>query len=228
MSARGGKLHLPSAEIELKELGLIKNSKGKFNVNGLKVMKQGEKKEANPFEQMPMQIDSLKLGIGKIVSKDYSSGKQPVVYVYDVNIHKDYKHITSAQQLAALIMIGSMKSAGIHTAEIYGVAMAAGVAVLPVGIAATFAGKDSALQEFASSFEKVYDACLAVLSRKGRVSEDKAAGVISGEADSAWVIVKISKKTAKTTEVVVSARKYLLPKPEIAGGVLYEIAERLK
>ncbi len=222
------RLHLVSAEIELKEMGLIKNEEGKLNVNELKVVKQGAKKEGKPSKQMPMQIDMLKLGIGKIVSKDYSSGKEPVVYVYDVNIHKNYKNITSARQLAALIMIEPMKAAGIQGAEIYGVAILAGVAVLPVGIAATFAAKDSAQQEFASSFENAYDASLAVLRQKGRVTEDRAAGVISGEVDSAQVTVKVSKKTAKTTEVVVSARKYLLPKPKIAGGVLYEIAERLK
>jgi len=220
-------LRLASAEIELKEMGLIKNEEGKLNVNELKVVKQGEKKEGRPPEQMPMQIDTLKLGIGKIVSKDYSPRKGPVVYVYDVNIHKSYKNITSVQELAVLIMIEPMKSAGIQTAEIYGVAMAAGVAVLPVGIAATFAGKDSSRQEFHSSFERVYDAGLAVLSKKGKVSEDKTSGVISGEVDSANVTVKVSKKTAGTTEVIVSARKFLLPKPEIAGGVLYELAARL-
>ncbi len=223
------RLHLVSAEIELKEMGLIKNEEGKLNVNELKVVKQGAKKEGKPSKQMPMQIDMLKLGIGKIVSKDYSSGKEPVVYVYDVNIHKNYKNITSARQLAALIMIEPMKAAGIQGAEIYGVAILAGVAVLPVGIAATFAAKDSAQQEFTSSFENAYDASLAVLRQKGRVTkEDRPGGIINGQVDSAQVTVKVSKKTAKTTEVVVSARKYLLPKPKIAGGVIYEISERLK
>lgn len=222
------KLRLASAEIELKEMGLIKNAQGQLNVNELKVMKQAERKEAKPSRQMPMQIDLLKLGIGKIVSKDYSPGKEPVVYVYDVNIHKSYKNITSVQELAALIMIEPMKAAGIQTAGIYGVAMVAGVAILPVGIAATFAGKDSVQQEFALSFEEVYGAALAVLSRKGKVTEEKAAGVIRGNVDSAWVTVKISNKIAKITKVVVSARKYLFPKPKIAGGVLYEIAEKLK
>ncbi len=222
------KLRLASAEIELKEMGLIKNAQGQLNVNELKVMKQAEEKEAKPSRQMPMHVDLLKLGIGKIVFKDYSSGKEPVVYVYDVNIHKSYKNMTSVQELAALIMIEPMKAAGIQTAGIYGVAMVAGVAILPVGIAATFAGKDSVQQEFALSFEEVYGAALAVLSRKGKVTEERAAGVIRGNVDSAWVTVKISNKTAKITKVVVSARKYLFPSPKIAGGVLYEIAEKLK
>lgn len=222
------KLHLLSAEIELKEMGLIKNAAGKLNVNELKVMKQEEKKKAKPSKQMPMQIDLLKLGIGKIVSKDYSSGKEPVVYVYDVNIHKSYKNITSVQQLAALIIMEPMKAAGIEGAQVYGVAMAAGVAVLPVGIAATFAGKDYARQEFVSSFEKAYDVSLAVLKRKGKVTEDNLAGIITGEVDGAKVTIRIKKKTVNKVEIMVSARKFMLPKPKIAGGVLYEIAEKLK
>ncbi|TAM43339.1 hypothetical protein EPN54_00445 [bacterium] len=222
------KLHLPSAEIELKEMGLIKNAQGQLNVNELKVMKRGEQKEAGPSKQMPMQIGILKLGIGKIVSKDYSSGKEPLVYVYDVNIHKTYKNITSIQELAALIMIEPMKAAGIQGAQIYGVAMAAGMAVLPVGIAATFAGKDSAQQEFTSSLENAYDASLAVLKRKGRVTENRPAGIITGGVDSANVKIQIKKKAVDKIEIIVSARKYLFPQPKIAGGVLYEIAEKLK
>jgi len=224
------RLHLPNAEIELEELGLIKNAEGKLNVNELKVMKQEAKKEvkAKPSGQMPMQIDTLKLGIGKIVSKDYSPGKEPVVYVYDVNIHKTYKNITSVQALAALILVEPMKAAGIQGAQIYGIAMAAGVAVLPVGIAATFAGKDSARQEFAASFENAYDASLAVLKRKGKVTEDRLVGLITGEVDSAKVKIQIKKKAVDQVEIIVSARKFMLPKPKIAGGVLYEIAEKLK
>ncbi|MDD4940251.1 MAG: hypothetical protein PHI60_08890, partial [Candidatus Omnitrophica bacterium] len=168
------------------------------------------------------------LGIGKIVSKDYSSGKEPVVYVYDVNIHKTYKNITSVQQLAALIIMEPMKAAGIEGAQVYGVAMAAGVAVLPVGIAATFAGKDHALQEFTTSFENAYDVSLAVLKRKGKVTGDNLAGIINGVVDGAKVTIRIKKKTVNKVEIIVSARKFMLPKPKIAGGVLYEIAEKLK
>lgn len=223
------KLHLANAEIELKEIGLEKNKDGKLNVDELKVVKQGEKKEAKPSKQMPMQIDTLKLGMGKIVIKDYAAGAEPTVKVYDVNLHKSYKNITSAQQLAALILAEPMKSAGIQGAKIYGVAMLAGVAVLPVAIVGTFVGKDSVSQDFASSIDKVYEVSLRTLKQKGKVTkEDKAAGVIGAVVDSSQVAIKINKKADNKTEVVVSARKYLFPKSEIAGGVLYDIAEKLK
>jgi len=223
------KLHLVSAEIEIREMSLEKNKEGKMNVDALKVAKQGEKKEQKPAEQMPMQIDVFKLGIGKIIVKDYRSGKEPVISAYEINIHKTYKNITSVQQLAALIMTEPMKAAGIQGAKIYGVAALAGAAILPVGIAAAFAGKDSVQQEFASGFDDVYAAALAVLQKKGKITaEDKSNGIIKAEINSAGVGLKINKKSANKTEVVASAREFLFPKPEIAGGVLYEISEKFK
>lgn len=228
-----GKLHLVSAEIELKEMGLEKNKEGQLNADSLKVVaeakKQGGGQVGKPAKQMPMQIDLLKLNIGKIVYKDYTAGPAPSVQVYDINIQKNYKNITSVQQLAALILAEPMKAAGIQGAKIYGVAMLAGVAVLPVAIAANFVAKDSAAQDFAANFDKVYETTDTVLKGMGKVTkEDKAGGVIAADVNGVSVTAKLKKKTDRQTEVVVSARKYLLPKPTVAGGVIYEIEQRLK
>ncbi|MDD5130348.1 MAG: hypothetical protein PHS66_04805 [Candidatus Omnitrophica bacterium] len=222
------KLHLVNVAIEIKEIGLERNKEGKLNVDELKVVKQGGKQGSKPAEQMPMQLDMLSLGMGRIVSKDYSAGAEPVVKVYDINIHKSYKNITSVQQLAALILAEPMKAAGIQGAAIYGVAMLTGVAVLPVAVALTFMGRDSVQQEFTVTFDNVYEEALKVLRRQGKIAnEDKARGIINAGIKSAQVNVKIIKKTVNRTQVVVSARKYLLPKPEIAGGILYEISAKL-
>ncbi|MFA5276217.1 MAG: AsmA family protein [Candidatus Omnitrophota bacterium] len=223
------KLHLLNAEIELKEMALVKNKEGKLNVDALKVVEEGKNKQNKPSEQMPLQIDMLKLGMGRIILKDYSSQGEPVVKVYDINLHKGYKNITSVQQLTALILTEPMKAAGIQGAKIYGVAMLAGVAVFPVALAATFAGKDSAAKDFAVDFDRAYNTSLAVLKRMGKVSgENKNNAAISAEVNSAQVNVKINKKANNKTEVFVSARRYLLPRPEVAAGVLYEISEKLK
>jgi hypothetical protein len=223
------RLYLVNLEVELKEIGLEKNKEGILNVDSLKVVKEGKNVPAKKGAQMPMQIDTLKLGMGRIVSRDYSGGKSPVVNVYDINIHKEYKNITSAQSLAALILAEPMKSAGIRGAKIYGAAMLAGVAVLPVAAAFTLAGRDSAAQDYAISFDEVYEKSLMILKQMGQVkSEDKAAGVISGSVNSADITLRVTKKSANNTTVTVSARKYFLPKPEIAGGILYNISEKLK
>jgi uncharacterized protein involved in outer membrane biogenesis len=225
-----GKLHLTGAEIELKEMSLEKNKEGKLNVDALlKMARQERKEEAAASRQMPMRIDTIKLGIGRIIFKDYSAGKEPVVKVYDINIHKSYKDITGARQLAALILTEPMKSAGIEGAKIYGVAMLAGIGVLPVAIAAKFTGKGSAQQEFAASFDNAYAVSLAVLKQMGRITgEDKSRGIIDADISSTQVALKINIKSGNRTEVIVSARRYFFPKPEIAAGVLYEISEKLK
>lgn len=223
------RLHLVNLEVELRELGLEKNKVGSLNVDSLRVVKEGRKGSAKKGGQMPMQIDTLKLGMGKIVSKDYSGGGEPAINVYDINIHKEYKNITSAQSLAALILAEPMKSAGIRGAKIYGAAMLAGVAVLPVAAAFTFAGKDSAEQNYAVSFDEAYEKSLAVLKQMGQVDkEDKAAGVISASVNSADVTLRVTKKSENNTLVAVSARKYFLPKPELAGGILYKVSEKLQ
>ena len=96
-------------------------------------------------------------------------------------------------------------------------------------MAATFIGRDNVEQEFLTSFDNVFEATLTVLKGTGKVTrEDKLDGVIDAEVNSAQVAVKITKKEEDKTKIVISARRYLLPKPEIAGGILYEISGKLK
>lgn len=223
------KLHLPNVEIELREMGLIKNKEGQLNVDSLKVVKAGKPEQVKSSEQMPMQIDVLKLKIGKIILKDYSASGAPLVQVYNINIDKGYKNITSAQQLVALILAEPMKAAGIQGAKIYGVSMLAGVAVLPVALAITFAGKDYAQEKLKVSFDKLYDISIELFKRIGKVdSENRVNGVIDADVGGVDVSVNLKKISSGLTEITVSARKYLLPKPEIAAGIIYQISEELK
>ncbi len=218
------KLHLLIVEIELKEIGLTKNKEGELNVDSLKVVQQSK-----PSEPIPMQIDLLTLGIGKIVYKDYTIGTEPGVRVYDVNIHKSYKNITSAQQLAVLILAEPVKAAGIRSAQIYGVALVTGVAVLPVGVAATFIGKDSVQKIIDASFEHVYEVSLEVVKRMGTITKhDASNGVIKANINGALVAFQLRKKADNKTEITISARKYMFPKLDIAGGVLYQILDKLQ
>ncbi len=218
------KLHLLIVEIELKEMGLTKNKEGELNVDSLKVVQQSK-----PSEPIPMQIDLLTLGIGKIVYKDYTIGTEPGVRVYDVNIHKSYKNITSAQQLAVLILAEPVKAAGIRSAQIYGVALVTGVAVLPVGVAATFIGKDSVQKIIDASFEHVYEVSLEVVKRMGTITKhDASNGVIKANINGALVAFQLRKKADNKTEITISARKYMFPKLDIAGGVLYQVLDKLQ
>ena len=218
------KRHFLLVEIELKEMGLTKNKEGKLNVDSLKIVQQS--KSSSPI---PMQIDLLTLSIGKIVYKDYTIGTEPSVRVYDVNRQKSYKGIPTAQQLALLVLSEPMKAAAIKNAEIYGAAMLTGVAVLPVAVAATFIGKDYVQQIIDASFEHVYEISLKVVKRMGSITKDDASGgVIKANINGAMVALILRKDIDNKTEITISARKYMLPKLDIAGGVLYQILDRLQ
>lgn len=227
-----GKMHLRKVEIELKEMGLIRNKEGKLNVDSLKVAQQEPKKEGKPkkpAKPMTMKIDQLDLNIGRIVLKDYRIGTEPAVEVFEVNLKKSYKNITSAEQMAALILSEPMKHAGIRGAAIYSVALLSGVGIIPVAIISTFMEKDNISRDLSVPIDRLYDVSLAVLSRMGKVNkEDREARTINAVVNSADVVLKLTQISQNSTKVTISARKYLLPKAEVANGVLYQINEELK
>ena len=218
------KRHFLLVDIELKEMELTKNKEGKLNVDSLKIAQ--ESKSSPP---LPMQIDLFTLSIGKIIYKDYTIGAEPSVRVYDVNRHKSYKNVPTVEQLALLVLAEPMKAAGIQGAKIYGVAIVAGVAVLPVAVAATLIGKDSVQQIINASFEHMYEVSLEVVKRMGTITKhDASNGVIKANINGAMVTLILRKAADNKTEITISCRKYMFPKPDIAGGVLYQILDKLQ
>jgi hypothetical protein len=213
---------------------MVKNKEGKLNVDSLKIIeeqKAGAKGERakKPKKEMAIQIDLANLAIGRIVSKDYSLEGPPAIKVYDVNLNKSYKNITSVQQLAALIISEPLKAAGIQGLKVYAVSMLTGVAALPVSAVLTFAGKDYAQASFNVTVDKAYAAGLQVLKQMGVIKkENKADGIINAVVNGANVTFKLKKVNNTTTEITVSARKLGLPKPEVASGVIYQITDKLK
>ena len=228
-----GKIHLKQLDIDLKELGLAKNKEGKLNVDSLKIVEeqknQKERGDRKPAKEMAMQMDMVNLSMGRVVNKDYSVEGPPVIKVYDINLKKTYKNINSAQQLAALIMAEPLKAAGIQGAKVYGVMMLTGVAALPVAAAFTFAGKDHAEADFNVSWDRAYDSGLKQLQKAGKIkTQNKQHGVIDANVSGAGVTLKLKKVTDNKTHIVVSARKFGLPQPEISAGILYRISDELK
>ncbi len=226
-------LHLPWVEINLKEVVVTKNKQGRLNVDSLKFAQKKEQPQAQVKQEkqkiIPMHIDLLKLNIGKVIHKDLSTGGKPRLEVYDINIKRTYKNITSATQLVTLILAESLKPTAIKGAEIYGVAAVLGVAALPVGVASVFISRDSAKADFQTSHERAYKVSLETMDELGDIiKSDEQAGYIKGQIHGIEVVIKISKNTEKKIDIAVSARKYMLPKPKIAEGVLYEITQNLK
>ncbi len=58
-----------------------------------------------------MQFDLVHLNIGKIVYTDNSTGDKPSVKVMDINIkNKEFRNISSAAELGALVMVEAVSS----------------------------------------------------------------------------------------------------------------------
>jgi len=221
------KIDLSLVDIHLKQLIVIKSKEGKLNVDALKVSQKEGAAPKNKQKTMGFHIDLFNLEIGRVVNKDLSQGPKPFIEAYEVNFKKTYKNINSPNQLAALVLMGSLEQTAIKGAKIYGVAALAGVAILPVGIASMFAGKDHVSADFKYGFDRVFDAATAAANELGNItSSDRATGNIKLQVYGADAEIKISK--GPKINITISARKYLFPKPEIAAGILYEVSEKLK
>jgi hypothetical protein len=101
-----GNIHLQEMRLHLKEFVVVKNQKGELNLNAFKSVqqKQAEPVKAEPASKTHLQIDVLKLKIGKVLFKDYSKGGEPVIKEYDINIDKEYQNITDPTALSKLIL----------------------------------------------------------------------------------------------------------------------------
>lgn len=232
-----GKLHLPLVIVDVKEMTIIRNEKGEFNVDSLKVVeeqkaaaKKKDDKSKKDGQIPPFHIDVMKLNIGRVVYKDYSQGGQPVVQVYDVALKdKKFEDISSVEQMITIVMVQGMGPAAIKGAAVYGAATILGVGFLPVGVAAAFMGKADAAAEYNVSYSKAYDIILKFLQETSDIkSEDKTAGVIKSKKSGCDLTVKIDDVSGRKVLVTVEARQLMLPKSEIASGIIYQLNERLK
>ncbi|MCK5178198.1 MAG: AsmA family protein [Candidatus Omnitrophica bacterium] len=232
-----GELHLPLIIFDLKEIILVKDKDGNLNVDALKVAEVKEEPEqkeekAKPKESgkmMPMRIDELRLNVERVIMKDYSLGEKPVILVYEIALKdKVFKNIKSPEQLATLVMVQAMGPAGIKGAAIYGAATLLGAAFLPAGVVGILIGKDSSTAEYRTDYDELYDVSMSVINEAGTLkSEDRAKGVIKAKVDGADVTIKLEKTQEQKVQVTISARKLMLPKPEIAGGVQYQIEKEI-
>ncbi|MFH1868992.1 MAG: hypothetical protein ABH843_08500 [Candidatus Omnitrophota bacterium] len=106
------KVHLNEMRIDLNEFMVVKNEKGELNLDSLKVVqaqKEGKKPEDKEKAKIPdIQIDSLRLKIGKVIYKDYSKGSEPSVREFNVNIDEKYENITDPHALVSLIVVKAL------------------------------------------------------------------------------------------------------------------------
>ena len=131
--------------------------------------------------------------------------------------------------MITLIMVQGLGPTALKNAGVYAAATVLGVGFLPAGILGVMVGNDASSAEFDKSYDQVYQACLDFAKQKGEVkSEDKASGTVKAKINGADITIKIDKAKNHKMNVKVEARKFMIPKPEIAGGLLYQITEKLK
>ena len=232
-----GKLHVPLIIFDLKKVVIIKDREGNLNVDVLKVVqakeepeqKEGKPKPKKSGKAMPMQIDELRLNVERVIHKDYSQGDKPVILAYEVALKdKVFKNITSPEQLAALVMVQAMGPAAIKGAKIYGAATVLGAAFLPAGVVGVLVGKDSSTAEYKIDYDELYDVSLSVINEVGELkSDDRVGGVIKAKVNGSDIAIKLRKTPEQKIQMTISARKLMLPKPEVAGGLQYRISERM-
>lgn len=107
-----GKIYLPEINIDMKQFTVVKNEKGELNLNALKVV-QAQKKGSGPSsggeaKMPPIQIDSLRLKIGKVVYKDYSRGGEPSVKEFNINLDEKYTNINNPYSVVSLIVVKAL------------------------------------------------------------------------------------------------------------------------
>ncbi len=230
-----GKLHFPLIVLNMKEMVLVRNKEGVLNVDSLKVVEQAkEKKDEQPkksSKELAIQIDDLKLNVDRVILKDFSSGRsEPSILVYEIGMkNKEFKNIKSIQQLSVVVMSQAMGPTAIKSAGMYAAATLVGVGFLPAGVAGVLFSKSDSIEEFSQSVDKLYEISLQILRSIGEInSEDRSTGVIKANVEGCDVLVEISKSQTARSQVRVAVRKMMLPKPEIAGGILYRIEQKLK
>jgi uncharacterized membrane protein len=222
-------LRLKKVDFELRELALTRDREGRLNVDYLKVMQKakasGAQKGAQPDFLIPMHIDLILLNIDRVLMKDYSAWTEPAIHEYSIRMSKVIKDVTDLQQLIMKVILETMASAGINSAMNYGLSTLDSKEFIPAALAIKVIGNDSAQYILDAPFEKVYPVAVDALNKVGRVkSEDKAGGFIEAEAQSAKIKVKIVSIENDITRVTVSARKHMLPDPDMAKGIINEIS----
>ena len=221
-----GVWHMPLVLIDLKEMTVIKNNEGKLNVDALNVL---HPEKSAKMVLPPFMIDELKLNVGQVIYKDYFNRTTPNILVYNINFKdKVVKNIDSAPKLVGAVIMQAMKHTAIQSAGMYAAAAVMGVGFLPGVVLGVIVAKDDVIQDFSKGYAQAFDACEQFIKERGQlVKSDRSKGSIEGKLEGTDVKIKVEKLSWFKTRITVSARKFMMPKREFAGGVLYQIGKKL-
>lgn len=226
--AMQGKIHCPLVVFRLDKMIVFKNAQGKLNVDELKIV-QEKLHEKNKGPMPNFKIDVLKLNIEQVIVED-DSKTPPVIQAYDLNLKdKTILNVNSVPKLVGLVMVEALKPTAIQSAGLYAATALLGVGFLPGLVIGVAVANDKAVSDMSHSFDQVYQGILQLAKRLGKVkSADNSAGKISAKVYDCDITVEVQNQGWNRSKITIKARKYFLPKPEIAAGLLYQLKEELK
>lgn len=173
----GGKVHLRELEFNMKQFTVVKNEKGELNLDRLKALQGTQKTPAQttkpetkaPAKAMPIQIDTMRLKIGKVVYADYS-GKNPSTKEFLINLDESFQNITDLNSVVRLIVLKAMMSSGIANLVNFDIG----------GLQGSLTGAFNSSTEFATQTAmKGLDALKTAAANPNAIA-DQAGGVLKG------------------------------------------------
>ncbi|MGD9015578.1 MAG: hypothetical protein PVI33_06110 [Candidatus Omnitrophota bacterium] len=110
------RVHFEEVRINLKDFIVVKNEEGQLNLDALNVVKvkRGTQPAQKKAKMPEIQIDELRLKIGRVIYRDYSRGAPPVEREFNLNIDEHHKNITDAYTLGSLIIVKALKNTAIR------------------------------------------------------------------------------------------------------------------
>lgn len=221
------KLHFTALNIYVKAVVVIKNKGGRLNVEQLAVFKEN-------FQELPLQVNRLILTADYAVYKDLSKSGLPHTEAFAVNIRNAaYEGFPTVEDITAKVTSEILGRTTIKGTRLLGVAVLTGAVggwsvIIPAEAVVMASSKDSYQATFDTRYEDAYETSFEAARELGKkVYEYKGEGIIKGYIDDADVVIMVKKRRDNKSDVTVSARKLFFPKLNTAGGVLYEIANKL-
>jgi hypothetical protein len=110
-----GKVHLKELRLNMRELQVVTNEKGRLNLDSLQVVQQKIQKLVPQGNSKPpeIKIDLLHLKVGRVLYKDYTGGGPAKVSYFNVNIDERMENITDPTRLVSFILVKALSKTDI-------------------------------------------------------------------------------------------------------------------
>jgi hypothetical protein len=113
-----GSPHINNMLVNLKQVVIVKNSKGESNVQRLKGVASSsaaggtgpQTAKSDNGKKMRCRVDQLQIHIGTVTIKDYTGGK-PSERSFNLNVDASYKGITDPTDITRLVLMTMMSQA---------------------------------------------------------------------------------------------------------------------